>query len=229
MCCCWALVSDTLLTDTRGVPGLVSVLRVQPARERTVTAAAATVMARLLAMRLLSMVIRRQISALPPPTAQRLKQRRRIGKAIRPGLYQVYAALLIRLLGAQQRQIAGVAGLPLSSRQIQRDSGGGRRGRCGLHRLSVLFERGQGIGDILKGGQNGASILFRRLGIESLRGALLMQQRAALKNGGGGGRAEAPEAGARREQLTHGGGRAAGFRRQHDIRQSIRDRNADLG
>ena len=87
----------------------------------------------------------------------------------------------------------------------------------------------QGIGDILKGGQNRAAILFRCLSIESLRGALLMQQRAALKNGGGSGRAQAPEAGARREQLIHGGGRAAGIRRQYDIRQSIRDGNADLG
>src|ERR1700692_1063172 len=133
MFCRWAFVSDTLLTDTNGACGPLSILREQPARDRTVAAMTATADA----CDLLSMLVRRQISAVPPPAAQCLKQRCRIGKTIGPSLHQVYAALLIRLLGAQQRKIAGVAALPLPPRQIQGDLGGIRRGRSRLQSLRL--------------------------------------------------------------------------------------------
>ena len=56
---------------------------------------------------------------MPPAAAQRLKQRRRVGKTIGLRLHEVDAGLLIGLFRAQQRQIADVAVLPLPLRQIQ--------------------------------------------------------------------------------------------------------------
>ncbi len=135
---------------------------------------------------------------MPPAAAERLKQRRRVGETIGLGLHQVDPGLLIGLLGAQQRKVAGVAVLPLSLGQIQRDLGGIRGGRGCLQALGVLFERRQGVGDILKGGQDRAAILFGRLNIGGLRGALLVQQRSALEDRRGQRRAQTPEARARR-------------------------------
>jgi len=101
-------------------------------------------------------------------------------------LHQRNLALLVGLFGVQQRQIVGVAVAPLTLRQIARDFGriGGGLGR--LQGLGVLFERGQGIGDILKGGQHGAAILFRSLSIGRPGGAFLVQQLAALEQRCGG-------------------------------------------
>ena len=96
-------------------------------------------------------------------------------------------------------------------------------------RLRILFERRQGVGDILKGGQNGAAVLFGRLSIGRLRGALLMQQSSALKNRRRDVRAQAPKSGARREQLIHGRGRAAGVGGQQEIGKPVGGGDADLG
>ena len=75
-------------------------------------------------------LVLRQIRAAPPAAAQRLEQRRGVGVATGLGLHEADPRLLIGLLGAQQRQVAGVAVLPLPLGQIERDLGGvGRGGR----------------------------------------------------------------------------------------------------
>lgn len=119
MFCRWADVSVTLLAFTNDVCGWLSLLGEQPAHNMTVAIAmTATAGARGSLTRRSAVGIpcnasffmfTLQIRAVPPATAKRLNQRRRIGKAIGLGLHQVDPSLLIGLLSAQQRKIPSVA------------------------------------------------------------------------------------------------------------------------
>ena len=55
--------------------------------------------------------------------------------------------------------MVGVAVLQLILGDVQRVLGGGVGRRGGLQALSILLQRGQGVGDILEGGEHGAAIL----------------------------------------------------------------------
>src|SRR6516225_5645262 len=182
MFCRWAAVSRTLLAVT--IAELFSTPEVQPLPHSTAaTAAAREDMrnkrgARHERSALFSMIVRGEILPMPPAAAQRLKERGRVGIAARLSLYQPDARLLVGLLGAEQREVARIAGLPLTPGEVQRRFGGiGGGGGC-LQLFGVRGERGERIGDILAGCQNGAAILCGCLQVAGSRGALLVQQRS---------------------------------------------------
>ena len=166
---------------------------------------------------------------MPPATTERLEQGRGIGETIGLCLHLIDPGLLIGLFGAQQRQRAGVAVLPLPLRQIQRHLRGigGAGGR--LQALGVLLERRKGVGDILESGQHRVAILFARLHVGGLCRALLVQQCPALEDGCSQGRAQTPESGRCLEHLTNCQCGAAGICGQGDIRQPVRNCDSDLG
>src|ERR1700677_378794 len=110
MFCRWAAVSFTLPT-ARGLECGSSFFE-QPLKD----AAAAIATTATASDCLVFMLVRYQIRAVPPPASQGLKQSRGIGIAAGLCLHQIDLALLIGLLGAQQRQIPGVAGVPLPLR-----------------------------------------------------------------------------------------------------------------
>src|SRR6202034_2554634 len=133
MLCRCASVSRTLIGVTVAAAGLVSPRGEQPAQLRVAassvkSAAAGAAFRRVrrgaVCGRSVSMMIRGEIRAVPPATAERLKERGGVGKAIGLGLHQGTQRLLIGLLGVEQCEIAGVAGLPLPLREIEGDLGG---------------------------------------------------------------------------------------------------------
>lgn len=92
-----ASVSFTLVGVTDAVCGLVSDFAEQPANATLIAAAAATASA---GRRVLFfMIFIGQVRAVPPATAERLKQCRCIGIATGLRLHQVDHALLIGLFG----------------------------------------------------------------------------------------------------------------------------------
>ena len=76
------------------------------------------------------------------------------------GLNEINHGLLIRLFGAEQRQVISVASLKLLPGQIERDAGGILCRRRGFQGVGVLLKRIQRVSDILKGGKNRAAVLF---------------------------------------------------------------------
>ncbi len=91
----------------------------------------------------------RDIGAMPPAAAQRLKQCRRVGVAIGLGLHEADARLLPGPLRVQQREIVDGAELILPPCQIQarerRAFGGGLRDQ----RIGIRLQRPQRVGDVL--------------------------------------------------------------------------------
>ena len=75
---------------------------------------------------------------MPPAAAQSLKQRRSVCVAAGLSLHQVNARLLVGLLGAQQREVACIAVLPLTLGEIQRDFCGIGCGRRCLEPFGIL-------------------------------------------------------------------------------------------
>src|SRR6516164_7761897 len=138
MFCRWAAVSRTLLAVT--VAELLSTPEVQPLPHSTAATAATAAAcgdmrnkrgARHGRSALFSMIVRGEILPMPPAAAQRLKERGRVGIAARLSLYQADARLLVGLLGAEQREVARIAGLPLTPGEVQRRFGGiGGGGGC---------------------------------------------------------------------------------------------------
>src|SRR6516165_2240726 len=236
MFCRWAAVSLTLLAVT--VAGLLSTLELQPPPHSTaVTAATAAACADTSNKRgarhersaLLAMIVCGEILPMPPAAAQRLKKRCRVGIAARLSLYQADARLLVGLLGAEQREETRITGLPLTLGEVQRRFGGiGCGGGC-LQLFGVFGERGESVGDILAGGQNGAAILRSRLRVAGSRGALLVQQCPALEDGCGQIGPQRPEPGAGGEQLIDGERRAARGGAQGNVGQAVCHGYADLG
>src|SRR5277367_390359 len=205
MLCRCAAVSFTLPAVT-GSGGASSLF------EQPLSAAAAASAATAITQECLGFTrVRGQLRSIPPSASQGLKQCRRVGIAAGLCLNQIDLALLIRLLGAQQRQIAGVAVVPLALRQVEGELGGIRGGLGRLQGLRVLYERRQGVGDVLECGEDRASILLGGLGVRGLGGALLVQELPPLEQGRRCIHAHAPETGALREQLIYEGGRAAGI------------------
>ena len=160
--------------------------------------------------------------------AECLKQRRSVRVARRLRLHQADAGLLVTLLRAKQREVAGVAALPLLLRQIQCDFGriGGARG--GLEALGILLQRHQGVGDVLEGAQHGAAVLLRGLSVRSLRSPLLVQEGAALEQRRGRRGADGPEAGAFGEQLVYGERGAACVSGQLNVGQAVGNGDANF-
>ena len=97
-------------------------------------------------------------------------------------MHEIDERLLVRLLGTQEREVIDVAGLILLLGQIQRDGSSVFGGRSGLQTISILLERVQGVGDILKSSQDGCAILFGSLCKSGPGCAFLMQQGPALEN-----------------------------------------------
>src|SRR5581483_7940351 len=123
-----------------------------------------------------------QVRTVPPSAAQGLKERGRVSITVRLGLDKIQPGLLVGLLGAEQRNIAAVTRLKLFLSQLQGDLGGISRLGRGGQPVGVLLERVQGVGDVLKRGQNGAAVLLGRLRVGGPRGPFLMQQHSALEN-----------------------------------------------
>src|SRR6516225_6110019 len=230
MCCRWAAVSLTLLAVT--VAALLSTLELQPPPDSSAaTATSAAACARPSERRgarhersaLFSMIVGGEILPVPPAAAQRLKQRRRIGVAAGLSLHQADACLLIGLLGAEQREVTGVAVLPLTLGEIQGGFGGSGGGSRRLEPIGILCERGQGIGHILTGGQNRAAVLRGGLRVGGPGGALVVQQGPSLEDWRREVRPHRPEAGPRGEQLIDGEGGAARGRGQRDVGQAVRN------
>ena len=170
-----------------------------------------------------------QSRAMPPAAAQRLEQCCRVGIPIGLRLDQVKPRLLRALLGAEQHEIAGVAILPLTLRQIEGEIGRiGRARRC-FQTNRVLFQGRQRIGDILERAQHGTAILFRRFDIGGLRRTLLVQQRTAIEYRRRQRRAQVPESGTRSKHLANRQSGAAGIRAQGDVRQPVRGGDSHLG
>ena len=111
MFCSWAAVRVTLLTVPEEAGGLLSVLDVQPVNDAVAAIAImTTARARENLPRysvksvpqsdLFFMIVLGQIRPMPPATAQRLKQRRRVGITIGLRLDEIDAGLLTGLLRA---------------------------------------------------------------------------------------------------------------------------------
>ena len=106
---------------------------------------------------------------------------------------------------------------------------GGIVGRCScLEGRGVLLERREGVSDVLQGGEDRAAILFSRLHVGCLRGALLVQQCPAGEHGYRQCRTQPPEARAGHEHLVDRQRRAADIGGQLDVWQPVCNRNPDL-
>src|SRR5450631_3057514 len=88
--------------------------------------------------------------AVPPATAERLEQRRRVGVTRRLRGDEIEALQLKLLLGDEQREDAGAAELVLALRQLQRLARERGRIRLRLERARIRLQRSQRVGDILK-------------------------------------------------------------------------------
>src|SRR5208283_2884009 len=82
-----------------------------------------------------------QISVMPPTAAQRLKESGRVGKTVGLGLDQIDFRLLIGLFSGQGSKKAGVTGLVLVARKVERHFGGLGGIDRGVQRRGILFQR----------------------------------------------------------------------------------------
>src|SRR5471032_3340868 len=139
---------------------------------------------------------------VPPTATERLKQRRGIGKARALRLHQSDARLLVGALRIEQRQIAYRAQLVLPRRKLERLA----RQRFGvglrLERQGIQIQRAQGIGDVLKRGQDGRLVLRCSLVVGRNRSAALGGQSTAVEERLQQSGRNAPETAAGTEQLA---------------------------
>src|SRR5215471_18788863 len=99
---------------------------------------------------------------MPPAAAKRLEQRSCVGQAVALGLNEVDLSLPVSLLGVQKSKRARITVPQLALREVEgllcRVGGG----LSGFQSPTILLECGERIGDVLKGGQHGASVLRGR-------------------------------------------------------------------
>src|SRR6185437_6361165 len=164
-----------------------------------------------------------------PAAAKRGVQRGGVGQPGGARLDQRDASLLVAALGVEQVEIAGGADLVLLAGQPELLRCRAFRTDLRGQSLCVVFERLQGIGDVLEGDQHGLLPVRQRLVQAGAGGALLVQQLAAVEQRLGQAQAQRPGARA-------GGKQLAGMQRlrtaaggQRDLRQHRRGGHADLG
>src|SRR5579859_2857518 len=233
-CCSWSAVSVMLLGVAAAACALSSGLPEQAASDsapRVIAVAArkAPRRGRLVGMGVLGGGLLGEFGPLPPAAAERLVEGGGVGEARRLRLHQRDARLLIALLGAEQGEVGGVAGLVLALREVERALGGVKGGGVGLQPRRVLLDRGERVGDVLEGGEHGGEVLLARLDVGRLRAAFLVQQRAALEDRGGDRRAIGPEAGSGAEHMADLQRGRAGVAGELDVGQAVGGGEADRG
>src|SRR6266849_288581 len=125
---------------------------------------------------------RGDVLAVPPAAAERLKQRRGVGKTIGLRLHESDQSRLVSVLCGKQSQIIDGTELQLSARDSKALEGGALGRISRLQSVGIGLNRLQRIGDVLKRGDDRTAIRRRRLIEGGDGGAFLMQQGASIED-----------------------------------------------
>src|SRR5580704_1774504 len=108
-------------------------------------------------------LIARLLLSIPPPAAERLKQRRRVGVSIRPGLNRRQRRRVVGLLRVEYGNQADRSQSALLLCEIKAFFRGPFRFCTRLERVGIRVERAQRVGHILACQDDGGAVLRGRL------------------------------------------------------------------